>query len=708
MARNRDLNTKMPTVTLPDDPDDLLRQHQAIRRRLPHTWNAFFARFGRLRPIQLAAVPEVLTGSSVLITAPTAGGKTEAVAAPLCERLKQGGWGGMSIVMVTPTRALVNDLFHRLEKPCQAIGVTLARKTSDHALPEKETPQFVITTPESLESLLTFNRERLAGLRAMVIDEIHLLDGTARGDQLRFMLRRLEAYLRFKQGESGYSLQRLAVSATVPHPAETAAGYLGEKPTLVTVPGQRAVESKIIVVPGDDQTRAREAMLATESFDDVRKALVFVNSRRQADLAGQYQYGNFAHAPIYGHHGNLSKHRRESTEMRFKSDRQAVCLATMTLEVGIDIGDVDLVVCMDPPFSLGSFLQRIGRGCRRRQGQTRVLCVARDSASRLIFEALVEQAVAGMPPTPRPPVRRSVLVQQTLAYLRQVDRHSRTEEQLRRMFSLSVRPEFPVERVAEVTRSMGETGLLRIQNGVAEPGPEGWGFIESQSIYSNIASSVSDMALVDADTGKRLANVRGLEAGAEGVQVAGRSYVVVGNASARIRKVRGTTEEQPAPTYAARSLPYSADVGIALARRLGIAATELVILKISDKLAAFTWLGRLQNLSLEGLLARAGVAAKAASFCLHFRGVDAPDCLEKLRLAVAGGFNENPLPDLPVERVADLGPYFDLLPDGEQRRARADWFQAQVLRDFIAGLERVRLVGTDDLLRADLTSLAAL
>ena len=182
--------------------------------------------FGKLRPIQLAAIPKILEGNNVLITAPTAGGKTEAVAAPLCELLKANRWAALSIVLVTPTRALVNDLFHRLERPFHDLGVALARKTGDHPLPEKSSEQFVITTPESLESLLTRNRERLIRVRAIVMDEIHLLDGTPRGDQLRFLLGRLDIYLQSKRGDIVHPLQRLALSATLPNPAQQ------QQPTL--------------------------------------------------------------------------------------------------------------------------------------------------------------------------------------------------------------------------------------------------------------------------------------------------------------------------------------------------------------------------------------------------------------------------------------------------------------------------------------------
>jgi len=364
----------------------------------------------------------------------------------------------------------------------------------------------------------------------------------------------------------------------------------------------------------------------------------------------------------------------------------------MTLEVGIDIGDVDLVICMDPPFSIGSFLQRIGRGCRRLQGKTRVLWAARDRASSLIFEALVAQSAVGVPATPAAPIRRSILVQQALAYLRQVDKHSRTVEQCRNTLALSVLPVFSAETVADVLRAMTGQKLLRIQDSVVEPAEEGWSFIESTRIFNNIGSTFSDVALVDADTGMQLANVRGLKTGATGVQIGGHSYEVVGSPSARVRKVRATTEIHPTPTYAARKLPYAADVGVALARRFDVQAIELLILNLGDALAAFTWLGRLQNLSLEGLLERRRVVVKASSFCIKFSGVQPADCLRVLRELASEPSPENPLLDLPVEKVSDLGPHFKLLNEEQQRQTRGDWFQLGALRKYIGGLEGHRIV----------------
>jgi ATP-dependent Lhr-like helicase len=394
-----------------DDIERNYNEHQLLRRRLPNAWNAFFARFGSLRPIQLNAAPLILAGKNVLVTAPTAGGKTEAVAAPLCERIVGVPWSGLSVLLLTPTRALVNDLFFRLEKPCEHMGVRVGRKTSDHQLSAKISEQLLVTTPESLESLLTFRRNILSRVKAVIIDEIHLLDGGPRGDQLRLLLSRLSAYLYHVGGADFGGLQTVAMSATVPDPRRLADAYLGTDSEIVTLPGQRQLDAKIITADGPVEARAAAAVQAMEAFPDTHKVLVFFNSRKEVDAGADcFRHGAFEHAAVFGHHGSLSKEHRERTEARFKGEGRAVCAATMTLEVGIDIGDVDLVVCMDPPSSLSSFLQRIGRGCRRLAGRTRVLCVARDELGEIVFKALVRQAGLGLPIGPLKPFRASVLV----------------------------------------------------------------------------------------------------------------------------------------------------------------------------------------------------------------------------------------------------------------------------------------------------------
>lgn len=689
-----------------DDFEQLLARHREIQRMLPGVWNAFFARFGRLTPVQLATLPIVVSGQNVLVTAPTAGGKTEAVMAPLCERLIREHWKGLSVLLVTPTRALVNDLFARLEVPCMEAGVSIGRKTADHMKAGPIRDNVLVTTPESLESLLTFRRETLAALRAVAIDEIHLLDGTPRGDHLRLLLARLRAYLAHVNQDSGFTPQTVAMSATVPDAARTAAAYLGTGAVVVQVPGQRAIEGKVLAVAGSDAERAKAAMRATSRFDGVSKVLVFVNSRKQVDAGvDAYRVGPFADARVFGHHGSLSKAEREETEEAFKSSSQAVCVATSTLEVGIDIGDVDLVVCMDPPFSLSGFLQRLGRGCRRRASATRVLCVARDRASELMFDGLLQQAGLGLPATPVAPFRRSVLVQQILAYLRQVPNQRRTFEQFERVFVTDTAPSVPATLVRGVLDEMTDCGLLDAAAGVYTPAAAGRDFIESGSIFTNISSSSSGISLVDVETGAVVANVRNLP-DTDAVRVAGRSWDVLPGTDDFVVAVRGGSQHGDAPGYQTRSLPYAADVGTSVARRMGAGEGRLYVLERADGLSVMTWLGRLANECLAAGLTSVGFASKASSFAVKAPARLKDGLLETLATATRALEARNPLGSMRVERFADLGPHVRLLTEGGLEAAKMDWLDVARLRAWVDGLRDVEIIRTCDPRAADFAVLA--
>ena len=159
----------------------------AVARQLTRSWDAFFARFGRLTNVQRAAIPDILGGRSVLVSAPTAAGKTEAACAPLMERMLRlpGDW---RVIYVSPTRALVNDLFERLRNPLERLNVRLARRTGEYRSGAEEA-QVLLTTPESLDSMLCRGRieggHLLAASAAVVLDEIHLLASSARGEQVQ-------------------------------------------------------------------------------------------------------------------------------------------------------------------------------------------------------------------------------------------------------------------------------------------------------------------------------------------------------------------------------------------------------------------------------------------------------------------------------------------------------------------------------------------
>lgn len=689
-----------------DDIDKLAEQHRILREQMPHAWNPFFAAFPSLRPIQLAAMQPILSGANALVTAPTAGGKTEAVLAPLCERLSRFRWSGLSVLVVTPTRALVNDLYFRLLGPLSRMGISVGRKTSDHGLGDVITTQVLITTPESTDSLLMLRREELNSINAVVLDEIHLLDGSPRGDQLRGILSRLRAY-RHSVGSPGRGgFQRIAMSATISNPRRLADCYLGEGAEIVSAAGQRELEAKIILAPGKEDFSAEMVIASADSFPDVHKILVFVNSRKHVDLGpASFKTGRFSKVPVYGHHGSLSKASREEAEERFKSDAQAICVATMTLEVGIDIGDIDLVICIDPPYSLSSFLQRIGRGCRRLNGRTRVLCVARDKASQLIFEALVKQAELGMPAGPTPPFRRSVLLQQVLAYLNQVQKHRRTLDQFIQIFTSPIEPAIEPALIEEIIQDMVQSGLLDKDQNVYQPASDGWNFIQSNRVFTNIQPNPLEVALVDVETGKQIASVAGVSGSSAGVRIAGRSYDLLPGGSNTKHRVRAGGQHEESPMYHAVKLPYAFDIGASLAARFEIAADTLAVIRTDDHYVVFTWLGRLLNAVLAHSLQRRGYRGKGDSFHLLLKVATDENLLDLLHKSVEDAIAINPLTNLPVDQLTSLGPHFKNLSSTMQRGACEDWLDHNYLRRWVSTIQKVVVVASNSELGQDLLTL---
>ncbi|MBI4880451.1 MAG: DEAD/DEAH box helicase, partial [Planctomycetes bacterium] len=193
-----------------------------VRDLLPRTLNAFFGRFANFTSVQEQAIPALLGGRDALLCAPTASGKTEAYAAPLVERMLGAPRCPYRILFISPTRALANDLKRRLEERMAQLGVAFGRHTGEHKeRVEGHPPEVAVMTPESLDSLLARRAAALAGVISVVLDEVHVLDGTPRGDHARLLLHRLDQCAAARP-------QRVAASATVDRPAEVAGRYLRE------------------------------------------------------------------------------------------------------------------------------------------------------------------------------------------------------------------------------------------------------------------------------------------------------------------------------------------------------------------------------------------------------------------------------------------------------------------------------------------------
>ena len=349
--------------------------NQKYKTQLKRTWHTFFGRYNRLYEIQSLAIPVILSKKNAILVSSTASGKTEAVIAPLCERLLSEKRSGLSILYVTPTRALTNDLYDRLNEQLSALDITFDIKTGDKpTLNWKKVPDILVTTPESLDSIICRHPEILSKLMAVVIDEIHLTDGTYRGDQLRFLLQRL------RKRSPDFTVY--ALSATIADPFRVASRYM-KNGEVIQTSGARIIKETYVKTLAEVRECCKK--------ENIKKLIIFCNSRKNAEVQGLEAKQFWPPLEVVVHHGSLHKKEREESERVMKTLNKAVCSATMTLEIGIDIGDIEAVVLAEVPLDVSSLIQRIGRSGRR-TGIIRVFAITINDATTSVFEELFEAA----------------------------------------------------------------------------------------------------------------------------------------------------------------------------------------------------------------------------------------------------------------------------------------------------------------------------
>jgi len=309
-------------------------------------------RFGDLTEIQKLAMPRVLAGENVLILAPTGSGKTETALLPILEKM-QHEKEGICALYITPLRALSRDLQKRFEWWCERLDITHDVRTGDTTMAEraahrKNPPKILLTTVESLQALLLGRvmRKHLANVKFVIADEIHDVLDNKRGAQLSMGLERLALIANF---------QRIGISATVANEMEAARLLFGDRMYAVCEVGKnRKMDISVEQAYGREKLVKRMKELAEQS-----RSLIFVNTRSAAeDLSASLKK---AEAPVDVHHGSLSKEVRRSAEDRFKSGDIKSLMATSSLELGIDIGDVDQVVQVGSPHQVFRLIQRVGR-----------------------------------------------------------------------------------------------------------------------------------------------------------------------------------------------------------------------------------------------------------------------------------------------------------------------------------------------------------
>ena len=384
--------TLQATPTILDPPKTLERFHPAVR-----AW--FERRFpGGPTEAQTGGWPAIVAGRHTLVCAPTGSGKTLAGFLAAIDALYRAHQAGQSIegatwvVYLSPLKALAVDVHANLEEPLAEIAevarelgyepapINVAVRTGDSTSSERQMmirrpPNLLVTTPESLYLYLTAERSRatLSSVETIIVDEIHALARDKRGSHLTLSLERLQAVTERPP-------VRIGLSATV-EPVETAARLLvgaGEPlPTIVDSGHRRPLDLSLELPDGE-----LEATISGDQFSEIldriaahvaghRTTLVFVNTRKLSERVAHQLGERLGEDQVAAHHGSLSRERRQRVEHRLRAGDLRALVATASLELGIDVGPVELVCQIGSPHSIATFLQRVGRANHHRTGVPR-------------------------------------------------------------------------------------------------------------------------------------------------------------------------------------------------------------------------------------------------------------------------------------------------------------------------------------------------
>lgn len=444
-----------------------------IKKRLKLTYYPFFGHFGNFTPVQILAIPHILDGENIILISPAATGKTEAVIAPIIENLlSDKNISGIKVLYVSPTRALVNDLYRRLEEPVKYLNLTIERKTGDHPLIDKKNlPNILLTTPESFDSLLARETKIFLNLKSVILDEIHLLDNTPRGDQLRILLNRLK--------KINKNIQYCALSATIDD--LTIRNRYFDNSYFLILKSEREIEYKQIQL-----SNFAKELFEIIKVKGLKKILVFFNSRSLAEEFSK----KLNHPPFQGkvlvHHASLPKSKREQVERAMSEADSMILLSTSTLEIGIDIGDIDCVILVRPPFSVSSLLQRIGRG-NRRTDKLFSLSVYADYWEKILFEVFFESAKIGRLYTKTYKPSLSIVPQQIYSYLHQRRRIGTTLKSAIEIF----KPIYDEDVIRNIFAFLIERGFIReIRGGIYYISDK----LEKKIMYGKIHSNIAEIS----------------------------------------------------------------------------------------------------------------------------------------------------------------------------------------------------------------------
>jgi ATP-dependent Lhr-like helicase len=380
---------------------------------LPPAFADWFASRGwSARPHQLALLDEARAGRSTLLVAPTGAGKTLAGFLPSLVELteRDGRHDGLHTLYISPLKALAVDIARNLEMPIaeMRLPITVETRTGDTSAAKRtrqiaRPPDILLTTPEQLALLVSHRDAKpfFSTLRRIVLDELHALVTSKRGDLLSLCLARLRTL--------APQVSAVGLSATVREPADLQR-FLGGAETpagLVTVTGGAAARIGILEskrhLPLAGHTTGHAIADIYKAIEDHKLTLVFVNTRMQAEFAFQALWSiNEDSLPIALHHGSLDASQRRKVEAAMAAGRLKAVVCTATLDLGIDWGDVDLVVNIGAPKGASRLMQRIGRSNHRMDEPSQALLVPSNRFELLECRAALEAVAEAAQDTPEP------------------------------------------------------------------------------------------------------------------------------------------------------------------------------------------------------------------------------------------------------------------------------------------------------------------
>ena len=323
------------------------------------------AGFDSLTIIQKKAIPKILQKRDCVVIAPTGSGKTECAIMPIFSLIAPNDDHTIQQIRclyITPLRALNRDVFGRIMKYAKHFGISVQIRHGDTTATVKKRiaqspPDVLITTPESAVVLLSQEKmlKALKSLQWVVIDELHELISNERGSQLSLTLERLQA-------NSTYDITRIGLSATVGNPVIAAKMLVGthRRYLIISDTSVRRYDIDISYQNGDITDTARAIISYIRDDNTTSPILLFTNSRGEAEMLAT-TLKHHTDIPIEMHHGSLSKQVRQETESALRRGQRGIVVCTSSLELGIDIGDVDLVIHYGSPRQVSKLIQRIGR-----------------------------------------------------------------------------------------------------------------------------------------------------------------------------------------------------------------------------------------------------------------------------------------------------------------------------------------------------------